>query len=170
MKGLIGLAIGGFLGWFVGYSWVMVRFRTLYEGTPMNSLDALLALVRINLAPWHPETLLITAVGAIIGLMVGLLEERKPKTIAESLLRKNTDKPTEPAQEQEDPIDATDRHGWTRLHNAAMSGDLVRVRELIEAGADINAREKLEGWTPLKVAQVHKNDEVALFLKEHGGV
>ena len=71
---------------------------------------------------------------------------------------------------QEDPINASDRHGWTRLHLAAMAGDLSQVRELIEAGADINAKEKLEGWTPLKVAQVHKNNDVAILLKERGGV
>ena len=72
-------------------------------------------------------------------------------------------------QKLEIGIDASDPHGWTHLHHAAMSGDLGRVRELIEAGADINAKEK-DGMTPLKVAQVHKNDEVAIFLKELGGV
>lgn len=67
-------------------------------------------------------------------------------------------------------INAWDRHGWTHFHYVAMSGDVGYARELIEAGADINAKDKLNGWTPLKVAQVHNREDMVEFLKQAGGV
>lgn len=197
MKRLIGLAIGGFFGWVVGYFSVLIRIRMQYQDMPAveKNFTSMGALVEINLAPIHPDTFLIMAIGAIIGLVVADLMVRRSKekspnrevttTISSKRQERvvdaqisakdadvhkgNTDKPTELTQQLEIGIDSSDSHGWTRLHHAAMSGDLGRIRDLIEAGADINAKEK-DGMTPLKVAQVHKNDEVAVFLKELGGV
>ena len=197
MKKLIGLAIGGFIGWIVGYFSVLIRIRMHYQDMPAvgKSFASMGALVEINLAPVHPDTFLIMAIGAIIGLAAAhlVIERSKEKspdrevttTISSKgqervvdaqisakdadVHKRNTDKPTELTQKLEIGIDASDPHGWTRLHHAAMSGDLRRVRELIEAGADINAKEK-DGMTPLKVARVHKNDEVVVFLQQRGGV
>lgn len=196
MKKLIGLAIGGLIGWIVGYFWLLIWIRMQYQDMPAvgKNFASLGALVEINLAPVHPSTLSSMGLGALIGLAVAHLaeavKEKSPKrkirtttsskaqeravdgqisSKASDVHKRNTDKHTELMQKLEIGIDASDPHGWTRLHHAAMSGDLGRVRELIEAGADINAKGK-DGMTPLKVAQVNKNDEVAVFLKELGGV
>ena len=74
------------------------------------------------------------------------------------------------AEERNTGINATDKDGWTRLHIFAMRGDIDRARELIEAGADVNAKENLNGWTPLKVAQVNGRQDMAEFIKKAGGV
>ena len=52
------------------------------------------------------------------------------------------------------------------LSNAATAGDLVRVRYLVEHGADINTRDA-EGYTPLQNAVRTRYDELAAYLVEH---
>ncbi len=49
------------------------------------------------------------------------------------------------------------------LSNAATAGDLVRVRYLVERGANINTRDA-EGYTPLLNAVRTRSDELATFL------
>jgi len=53
------------------------------------------------------------------------------------------------------------------LHLAAVSGDLEEVRELLEKGADVNAKDE-EGRTPLHWAAGNGYVEVARLLIEHG--
>src|SRR5438270_11671218 len=53
------------------------------------------------------------------------------------------------------------------LHAAVRAGSLERVRELVAAGADVNARDPL-GSTPLFVAAWAGNTEIASFLLVHG--
>ena len=53
------------------------------------------------------------------------------------------------------------------IHLAARAGDLAKVKSLIEAGADINARDK-GGGTPLFSAVFADHDDVARFLIAQG--
>jgi NAD(P)-dependent dehydrogenase (short-subunit alcohol dehydrogenase family) len=54
------------------------------------------------------------------------------------------------------------------LHQAALTGDLEAVRQHIEAGADLNAREPSGGSSPLIVAATFGHTEVAKALIEAG--
>ena len=65
-------------------------------------------------------------------------------------------------------VDARDKWGWTSLHYAARLGRLTVAQRLLEAGADVNARNR-KGHTPLKEALRREQSEAALLLREHGG-
>jgi len=54
------------------------------------------------------------------------------------------------------------------LHEAIMGGDLQAVREMIEAGADLNVREPSGGSSPLALAAVFGQTEAANALIEAG--
>jgi len=54
------------------------------------------------------------------------------------------------------------------LHEAAMVGDTQAVRRLIDAGADLNARESWGGSSPLATAATFGHADVALMLIEAG--
>lgn len=64
MKALIGMAIGAVAGWFIGYAVVVSRFDDAPE---------LAQLVGYSLAPTAPDTILATFLGALLGLVAGLL-------------------------------------------------------------------------------------------------
>ena len=53
------------------------------------------------------------------------------------------------------------------IHLAARAGDLAKVKSLIEAGAEVNAKDK-GGQTPLFAAALADNDDVAKFLIAKG--
>lgn len=53
------------------------------------------------------------------------------------------------------------------LSNAATAGDVVRVRYLLEQGADIDTRDD-EGYTPLLTAVKTRYNELTRFLIQHG--
>jgi len=66
------------------------------------------------------------------------------------------------------PIDTGDILVW-----AAESGDVVRIREIIEAGADVDARNQYSGATALIIAAAwctseKASREVAALLLDHG--
>ena len=54
-----------------------------------------------------------------------------------------------------------------RLIEAAAAGDLDEVMELVEKGADVNAKDK-DGWTPLHYAASNGYLDVVKFLVENG--
>ena len=58
--------------------------------------------------------------------------------------------------------------GWTPLHYAAQQGYYDIVELLLAKGADVNAKTN-NGWTPLGAAESQHRDNVAQFLREHGG-
>jgi ankyrin repeat protein len=62
-----------------------------------------------------------------------------------------------------------DSHGWSALHWAIRSGQIGAMRALLEAGADVDARDEgCNGWTPLMTA-IHKDrTDLALLLLEAG--
>lgn len=51
---------------------------------------------------------------------------------------------------------------------AARRGDIVEARDLLERGADPEARSPMSGWTPLIVASMQGHTEVALLLLAAG--
>jgi outer membrane protein assembly factor BamB len=65
-------------------------------------------------------------------------------------------------------VDAPARHGNTPLLFAADKGHLDVARLLVARGADVNARERFFGATPLGAALQGKHTPVALFLLEKG--
>lgn len=59
--------------------------------------------------------------------------------------------------------DERDRRGMTALMAAARTGALDAMRVLLDAGADPNARDHANGWTPLLHA-IHKRQAAAVRL------
>lgn len=53
------------------------------------------------------------------------------------------------------------------LHDAVKNGDIVKVRQLLERGADVNARNE-NGTTPLHFAARYGNTDIAKLLIERG--
>ena len=62
--------------------------------------------------------------------------------------------------------DVRDSRGRTILHAAVENENLAFVKTLVSAGVDINAKE-LCGATPLTIAVVKKNEEMAQFLVDN---
>lgn len=64
-------------------------------------------------------------------------------------------------------IRVADGSGWTPLHHAVYNGDLPSTAMILEAGADLLARNQ-KGETPLAVALERGHSEVADLLRRHG--
>jgi ankyrin repeat protein len=60
-----------------------------------------------------------------------------------------------------------DRYGRTPLHYCALEGNLPRVKEIVEGGANPNAPDD-DGWTPLHFAAQNWHEDVAEWLLSHG--
>ena len=65
-------------------------------------------------------------------------------------------------------VNAKDKSGDTPLHYAALGGYKDVAELLLASGAEINVKDG-KGMTPLGRAKEEENDEVAAFLREHGG-
>jgi ankyrin repeat protein len=61
-------------------------------------------------------------------------------------------------------LDAVDHDGISPLHRAAQSGSLTIVRRMVEAGADVELRERRWNGTPMSWAVVLHKPEVADYL------
>ncbi|KAI7900482.1 ankyrin repeat-containing domain protein [Cokeromyces recurvatus] len=61
----------------------------------------------------------------------------------------------------------TDKAGRTKIFPAASSGNLDKVKELIERGADVNHRDNA-GWTPIHVAALKGQYEITKYLIQSG--
>ena len=62
---------------------------------------------------------------------------------------------------------ATDRHGWTALHGAAVNNRAGAVTYLIAAGSDVEAR-GTDAWTPLHAACVSGSSRAVAALVRGG--
>ena len=60
-----------------------------------------------------------------------------------------------------------DNDGRTPLYNAAEGNSLDVARQLIDSGADIEAKDN-DGWKPLHEAAANNSLGVARLLIEHG--
>jgi hypothetical protein len=80
------------------------------------------------------------------------------------------------------PVDDTDDQGWTMLMGAACQAHLDAVQLIVEAGANVNAR-NAQGQTAIGVAEEYRDkyykdfpetlkviNEVIDYLHQHGGV
>jgi ankyrin repeat protein len=65
-------------------------------------------------------------------------------------------------------INAYWNHEFAELHRAVRSGDLARVEELIAHGSDVNEQTKFKNWTPLHMAAMAGQPQIAEFLLKHG--
>jgi len=54
------------------------------------------------------------------------------------------------------------------LHDAAEAGDLQKVKQLLNQGADVNAKDKLSQRTPLHLAAFNGNGDIAKLLLSKG--
>ena len=71
-------------------------------------------------------------------------------------------------------VDVRDNYGMTPLHRAAQQGHQDVAAVLLANKAEVNAQGE-NGWTPLRLtrdgppAVVYRNEEVAEYLRQHGG-
>ena len=54
------------------------------------------------------------------------------------------------------------------IHQAAEEGNIEAVKQHLNAGADVNAKND-DGVTPLVTAIMHKQTEITDLLRKHGG-
>jgi ankyrin repeat protein len=55
------------------------------------------------------------------------------------------------------------------IHKAAYTGNIEAVKQHVASGADVNARDRFGGETPLDVAIMKKEIEIGALLSSHGG-
>jgi ankyrin repeat protein len=65
-------------------------------------------------------------------------------------------------------LKAHSKQGFTPIHFAARVGDLESVKLLLAAGVDANILTAANGFTPLLIATMRAQVEVALYLLDHG--
>jgi ankyrin repeat protein len=61
------------------------------------------------------------------------------------------------------PVNGT--NGRSALHHAAADGRLDLVRQLIDLGADLHAKDSIYNSTPLQWAEYFKRSEMADYLR-----
>lgn len=66
------------------------------------------------------------------------------------------------------PVDAPARYGQTPLYYAAEKGHLAVAKRLVEAGANVNARDEFFGASVLELALQGGHAELARYLLAHG--
>ena len=64
-------------------------------------------------------------------------------------------------------MNAATSSGWTALHGAAFYGYSQTTTRLLEAGADVNAKD-LDGRTPLWWASEAGHKHIVKLLQDHG--
>ncbi len=107
--------------------------------------------------------LLLTTIAAV--LLVGCGESQQstpaPEAKPEPPTAKAPDISIHDAAKKGNPEDV-------KLHDAAEKGNLEAVKQHLAAGADVNAKNNV-GWTPLDLAILMNEKEIADLLRKHGG-
>ena len=76
-------------------------------------------------------------------------------------------KPTEPVAEAEKPEPPTAEAPDISIHDAAAKGDIEAVKQLVDAGTDVNAKDEDEN-TPLHRAAYYGHKEIVVLLIAKG--
>ncbi|XP_035696699.1 ankyrin repeat domain-containing protein 49-like [Branchiostoma floridae] len=97
---------------------------------------------------------------------VGDLEHLRRKVIRQSEAR-NYDAVGDLLDSEPKLLTAADSDGYTLLHKAAYMGDMALLKELLERGADINAKTH-DGWQALHSACRWNHVDVASLLLQAG--
>ena len=63
---------------------------------------------------------------------------------------------------------STDNNGISALMYAVKNEHLEIFQLLVESGADVNVSDLGTGQTPLMIAFSNKNDEIAVWMLQHG--
>jgi ankyrin repeat protein len=77
-------------------------------------------------------------------------------------------KPVEPVAEAAQPEPPTAKAPDISIHDAARTGNIEAVKQHLAAGTDVNAKNNV-GWTPLDLAILMNEKEIADLLRKHGG-
>jgi hypothetical protein len=81
-------------------------------------------------------------------------------------------KPVAPVAEAAQSEPTTAKAPDIPLWEAAMRGNIEAVKQHLDAGADVNAKivaGRKKGMTPLAIANMFSNKEIADLLRKHGG-
>ena len=103
--------------------------------------------------------LLLTTIAAV--LLVGCGEAQRPSPPAES-------KPVEPVAEAAKPEPPTAKAPDIDIYGAAFEGNIEAVKQHLAAGTDVNAKGGSFGGTPLHIAAIGGQKEIAELLIAEG--
>ena len=104
--------------------------------------------------------LLLTTIAAVV--LVGCGESQQSASTPEA-------KPVEPVAEAASPEPPTAKAPDLSIWDAAEDGNIEVVKQHLAEGADVNAKDKLLGWTPLDETIFGNHSEIADLLRKHGG-
>ena len=76
--------------------------------------------------------------------------------------------PVEPGAEGEQPDLPTAKAPDISIREAVKTGNIEAVKQHLDAGADVNAKDR-DGQTPLDLAIQQKKPETTELLRKHGG-
>ena len=124
--------------------------------------------------------LLITTIAAVVLVGCGESQQSAPspetkpvEPVAEVPARPSAPpveaKPVEPVAEAASPEPPTAKAPDISIWDAAEDGNIEVVKQHLAEGADVNAKDKLLGWTPLDKAIFGNHSEIADLLRKHGG-
>jgi ankyrin repeat protein len=103
--------------------------------------------------------LLLTTIAAVV--LVGCGESQQSAPAPET-------KPVKPVAEAASPEPPTAKAPDIDIHTAAMTGNIEAVKQHLDAGTDVNAKDNLD-MTPLDYAVTPGKEEMADLLRKNGG-
>ena len=129
MKALVGMVLGGVAGYFAGYFVVVTR---------ADELSTLGKAMVLRMAPTAPDTMMFAAIGAAVGLVLGLVwpkgEDLQQRY--EARHKPNAKPPAMDMRKLSKPDPAAEERGQSQQEA------LSRHRELIERGRRYRERKR----------------------------